>query len=64
VGASWIILTVIFELALGRAIGLSWDRIFSDYNPARGGFMLLGLAFMGIAPMLAARLRKPGSRKD
>jgi hypothetical protein len=63
VGASWIILTVIFELALGRAIGLSWDRIFSDYNPARGGFMLLGLAFMGIAPMLAARSRKPDSRK-
>jgi len=57
VGLSWVILTVIFEFALGRAIGAGWDRILSDYNPARGGLMLLGLAFMAIAPMLTARLR-------
>ena len=58
VGLLWVILTLIFEIAFGRAIGMSWDGIFSDYNPARGGFMLFGLAFMCVAPLLAARLRK------
>jgi hypothetical protein len=57
VGAFWVVLTVLFEAALGRALGLGWDRILADYNPARGGFMILGLAFMLIAPLLAARLR-------
>jgi len=55
VGALWVALTVLFEIVLGRAAGLGWDRIFSDYNPARGGFMMAGLAVMFIAPMLAAR---------
>ena len=58
-GAMWVLLTLAFEFLLGRALGFGWDRILEDYNPARGGFMLLGLAFMGIAPMLAARLRLP-----
>jgi len=58
-GLLWVVLTLTFEVALGRAIGLSWDRILQDYNPARGGFMLLGIAFMAFAPMLAARLRNP-----
>jgi hypothetical protein len=55
VGAFWVAMTVSFEIVLGRAIGADWDRIFSDYNPARGGFMIAGLAVMFIAPMLAAR---------
>jgi hypothetical protein len=55
VGLYWVILTIVFEIALGRATGASWDRIFSDYNPARGGFMLLGLAFMAVTPMLTAK---------
>jgi hypothetical protein len=57
VGAMWIVLTVAFEFALGRAMGLGWDRILADYNPARGGFMILGMVFMFFAPLLAARLR-------
>lgn len=58
IGAAWVALTVVFEISLGLAIGASWTRILSDYNPARGGFMMLGLAFMGIAPWLAARMRR------
>jgi hypothetical protein len=57
VGAYWVLLTVIFEFALGRATGASWSRLLSDYNPAHGGFMLLGLAFMFITPWLTKRLR-------
>jgi hypothetical protein len=57
VGAFWVILTLVFEFALGRATGATWSRILSDYNPAHGGFMLLGLAFMFITPWLTRKLR-------
>ena len=63
VGFAWVILTVIFEFALGRALGYGWERILSDYNPARGGLMLFGLAFMAVAPLLAARLRDSGAKR-
>jgi hypothetical protein len=57
VGIFWVALTLLFEVILGRALGLHWERILSDYNPARGGFMVFGLAFMLVAPLLAAILR-------
>jgi hypothetical protein len=38
-------------------MGLGWDRILADYNPVRGGFMILGMVFMFFAPLFAARLR-------
>jgi hypothetical protein len=57
VGAYWAALTLVFELSLGRALGHSWSRILSDYIPARGGLMPLGLAFMFLTPWLARRLR-------
>jgi hypothetical protein len=59
VGIWWAASTLAFEFTLGRAIGLSWSRILSDYDPSRGGFMVLGLVFMVFAPTLAAKLRRP-----
>jgi hypothetical protein len=56
-GGFWVALTLIFEIALGRATNLGWTRILSDYNPLHGGLMLLGLAFMFITPWLTRRLR-------
>jgi len=58
VGAFWVVFTLAFEFALGRALGASWQRILEDYNPARGGFMILGMAFLFLAPMLAAKWRR------
>lgn len=58
VGLWWAALTLAFEITLGRATGMSWSRIFSDYDPTRGGFMVFGLAFMVFAPLLAAKLRR------
>lgn len=55
IGGLWVLLTVTFEIALGRVMGLGWPRILSDYNPAQGGFMVLGLAVMFMAPWLVAR---------
>ncbi len=57
IGALWVTLTLTFEILVGRAIGASWERIISDFNPARGGFMLAGLAVLFCAPWLTARLR-------
>jgi hypothetical protein len=58
VGVYWAVLTLTFEMLLGRAVGLGWSRILEDYDPRRGGFMVLGLGFMVIAPLLAAKLRR------
>jgi hypothetical protein len=56
-------LTLLVEAVLGRALGLGWDRILSDYNPARGGWMMAGIVFMLVAPLLAAKLRNRRSGK-
>ena len=56
-GALWVVLTGAFEVALGRALGFSWQRIFEDYDLPNGGLMGVGLAAMLFTPMLAARLR-------
>ena len=57
-GLAWVLATVAFEVTLGRAVlGLGWWRILEDYDPRRGGLMLLGLAAMAVAPWLMARAR-------
>jgi hypothetical protein len=59
VGLLWVVLTVLFEIVLGRLVlGLSWDRISEDYDITRGGFMGLGLVIMAVSPLLAAMLRR------
>jgi hypothetical protein len=58
VGLLWAVLTVLFEVGLGRLVlGLPWDRISADYDRSRGGFLVLGLLFMAVSPLLAARIR-------
>jgi hypothetical protein len=64
VGSAWVALTVAFELALGATLGLSPQRMLQDYDPTQGGFMVFGLLFMLLAPVLAAwthRRRAEGS---
>lgn len=58
VGAMWVLLTVAFEVLLGRfVLGLSWERLFGDYDLSNGGLMIFGLIFMFFAPLIAARLK-------
>jgi hypothetical protein len=53
---------VVEEFYLGRlALGLPWDRITEDYDPARGGFLGFGLLFMAVSPLLAAKI--PGHKR-
>ncbi len=56
-GALWVAMIVVFEVALGRSLGYSWDRIVEDYDLTRGGFMGFGLLFLLLSPALAAGLR-------
>jgi hypothetical protein len=57
IGLVWLALTLAFEIALGRLLGASWERIASDYDPRRGGLLLIGMAVVTLAPLLAARIR-------
>jgi hypothetical protein len=58
IGALWVALTVLFEIALGRFIlHLEWGRIASDYDLSSGGLMSPGLICMLLTPWAAARIR-------
>ena len=58
VGLIWLVLTMAFEVLFGRfMVGLSWERIASDYNVLNGGLMPLGLLVLVFSPMIASKLR-------
>lgn len=58
VGAAWVVLTLGFEFLLGRGLSLSWERILSDYDLARGGLMPIGLTIMFFSPLIVSRVPK------
>lgn len=50
-----------FDLAMGRLLlRRSWRRALQDFNPARGNFLLFGLALLALFPLLVAQLRAGG----
>lgn len=58
VGLLWLGLTLGFELLLGRLVmGLSWERIASDYKLFEGGLLSIGLLVLTAAPLIAAKAR-------
>jgi hypothetical protein len=58
IGIVWVLLTVAFEVSLGRFImKLDWGRISSDYDLPHGGLMGLGLLAMSVTPLVTASLR-------
>ena len=58
VGVLWLLLTVAFELWLGRSVmGFSWERLALEYDVTRGALMPFGLLLMAFSPLIAARLR-------
>jgi hypothetical protein len=58
VGVMWVLLTVGFEIVLGRCVfGYSWSRIAADYNLLQGGLMSIGLVVMVFSPLIAAKVR-------
>lgn len=57
IGFLWVILTLVFEISVGRIFGFSWSRILSDYNLAEGGLLPVGLVLMFLSPLVTAKLR-------
>ncbi|BAY11692.1 hypothetical protein [Calothrix sp. NIES-2098] len=58
IGLLWLLLTLTFEICLGRFIlGYSWERIAADYNLLQGGLMPIGLILLMLAPFIAAKIR-------
>lgn len=62
VGLLWLVLMLAFEVGLGRSVGFSWERILAEYDPARGGLMMLGMGVLLLAPLLAAEGRRAVKR--
>lgn len=57
VGALWVALILLLEFSLVAALGYGRERLLADYNPAQGGLMLFGLAFLLLTPIFSAHLR-------
>ncbi|MFZ7127127.1 MAG: hypothetical protein ACOWWM_13320 [Desulfobacterales bacterium] len=57
-GGVWALLTVAFELALGRwGMKQSWGEIVRNYDFRTGNLMLIVVLAAAVAPYLGARLR-------
>jgi hypothetical protein len=64
-GAIWVVLTLAFEVGMGRVVlEYSWERVFSDFDLAAGGLLGIGLVIMGFAPRVAASLRRVKASKE
>jgi hypothetical protein len=58
IGFVWLILTVLFEFAMGIFLfHFPLSRMLEDYNILKGGLFPLALVFLFFSPLLAARLR-------
>jgi hypothetical protein len=58
VGVLWMLLTVVFEVSLGRwAFGYSWAQIAADYNLFQGKLMSIGLVLLLFAPLIATKVK-------
>jgi hypothetical protein len=56
-GLLWLALTLAFEIGLGRATGMSWDRIASDFDLRRGGLLGIGMLVILVGPRILAQRR-------
>jgi hypothetical protein len=62
IGLLWLVMTLCFEIALGRWTGASWERIASDYRVDQGGLLAFGMLVLAFSPWLAHRLRGGGAK--
>ncbi len=57
IGVSWVLLAIAFELGFGHYVdGLSWNRLFSDYDLSRGRLLLLVWLTVGAGPLVLTRV--------
>ena len=49
-----------FDLAIGRLVmRKAWQKLWPDFNPATGNYLLYGLLFLCVAPLLVSWLHRP-----
>lgn len=56
-GGVWVVLTVLFEFSLGRAVNRSWQSLLADYNLPDGRIWIVFLLFLFFFPYLTFILR-------
>lgn len=58
VGSVWLSMLIALDVGVGRLVfRFRWKRILDDFNPAKGSFLLFGMAFAFFCPLLASLLR-------
>lgn len=58
VGLMWMVLTILFEFALGRyVVGDSWSKLLGDYNLLEGRVWGLFILWVGLAPYIFYRIK-------
>jgi hypothetical protein len=58
IGFVWVVLTVLFEFSLGRAVNRSWESLLQDYNISAGRIWLLFLLCLFLLPYTFYVLKK------
>lgn len=59
IGASWFVMTVIFEFGFGHYVaGHSWSHLLADYNLLAGRVWFLFLIWIALLPYVIWRLGK------
>lgn len=59
VGATWVVLTVVFEFTFGHWVdGKSWSELLANYDIVDGNLWILILVWLGIGPAVVRRLRR------
>ena len=55
VGAIWVALMCSFDIGLGRFyMRSSWQRVLSDFDPRKGGFLGFGMLVLFFTPLITA----------
>ena len=58
IGFAWVVLTILFEFSLGRAVNRSWESLLQDYNISAGRIWLLFLLCLFLLPYTFYVLKK------
>lgn len=59
IGATWAILTVVFEFVFGHWVDQkTWSELFQNYNVADGRLWLVALIWIGAGPAVIRRFRR------
>lgn len=60
IGVTWLIMTLLFETALGRFVAREpWRKVFADYNVLEGRLWILVPVWVLCGPYVVFRLHRP-----